>query len=173
MSCEQVQEWIPKVVDREALAWERAAVEEHLAGCAACAELRAELVEIGALVRGPILAAADAADFSGLWPAVSAGIDRELAAARRERVASRGWDALLAPLSRWVAGGLVAAAAAAAVWIAPPAPHLFPADLRVEVSEVEGGADHDVMIYESQDENVTFILVMPKYEADHRRGAPI
>lgn len=165
VSCERVEELIPKVVDREALDWEIEAVEGHLASCASCASLREELVGIGAWVRRDVAAAVEAADFSGVWAAVERGMDRADAEARAERI-RRLFS--FTGLSRLVAAGAVAAAFAWALLLPDRSVHEFSGDNRVEVSSVEGGAGNTVMIYESEDDNVTFIWV---FDETHQERA--
>lgn len=168
MNCDRVIELIPKVVDREALEWETAAVEEHTAGCRECASLRSDLTEIGSLVRAPAQAAVVAADFSGFWTAVSRGIDaaqRDTKPAR-PRVSLFVWPAL----SRLASAAAVAAVLVVALVFAPARQH-FGADNRIEVSSIEGGSDNTVMIFESPDDNVTFIWVLD--EVPDQEKAPI
>ena len=158
-NCQRMEELIPKVVDREALDWEVEAVNAHLSTCASCSELRDGLLAIGGLVRRDIAAAVEKADFSGMWAKIEAGIDRAEAKRDSERVKHLffSWSAV----SRWAATAAVAAAFAWAVLLPPAGLNQFGnADERVEVSSIEGGDDNTVMIYESEEENVTFIWVI-------------
>lgn len=159
MNCERIEEMIGKVVDREALDWEVDAVTAHLPTCANCSELREGMVALGGFVRRDIAAAVDGADFSHLWDKVEAGIDHAAAKHDKERMKRLffSWPAV----TRWVATGAVAAAFAFGVLLPGSPLHDFAgADNRVEVSSIEGGKDNTVMIYESEDDNVTFIWVI-------------
>lgn len=155
-----VEELVPKVVDGEALDWQVEAVDVHLRGCADCTAWRDELVRGGSVLREDARAAVAAADFSGVWAAVSRGMDRADADARVQRIKGGffGWSGF----SRFAAAAAMAAAFAWAMLVPPGhLEHDFArGDNRVEVSSVEGGDDNTVMVYESQDENVTFIWVM-------------
>lgn len=157
-NCQRMEELIPKVVDREALDWEIEAVSSHLSSCASCSELRDGLLAIGGLVRRDIAAAVEKADFSGMWAKVEAGIDRAEAKRDSERMKRFlfSWSAV----SRWAATVAVAAAFAWAVLLPPGAFRSYAADNRIEVSSIEGGTDNTVMIYESAEDNVTFIWVI-------------
>lgn len=159
LNCPRIEELIPKVVDREALDWEVEAVNAHLPTCTSCSELRDGMLAIGGLVRRDIAAAVEQADFSGLWAKIDAGIDR----AETKRDADRmkrlffSWTAV----SRWAATAAVAAAFAWAVLLPSSGLHDFEsADNRIEVSSIEGGKNNAVMIYESEEDNVTFIWVI-------------
>lgn len=153
-----MEELIPKVVDREALDWEVEAVSSHLSSCASCTELRDGLLTIGGLVRRDIATAVDTADFSGMWAKVEAGIDRAEATRDSERMKRLffSWSAV----SRWAATAAVAAAFAWAVLLPSGAFRSYASDNRIEVSSIEGGNDNTVMIYESEEDNVTFIWVI-------------
>lgn len=157
-SCERMEELVPKVVDREALDWEVRAVDAHLASCPSCSVLRTELESIGALVRKDVATAVASADFSRLWRGIEAGMDRadaQHAAERVRRIFS--WTGF----SRFAAATVMAAAFAWAVLLPGRVLHDFHSvDNRVEVSAVEGGEDNTVMIYESHEDNVTFIWVI-------------
>lgn len=170
LQCDRVLELVPKVVDGEGLEWEVQAVADHTATCADCAQLRADLVEIGTLVRAPIRAAVADADFSGMWRAVERGMDRADAERRRERRAatsSSGWAAF----SRFASVAAVAGLAAVALF-QPFADRTHEIrDNRVEISSIEGGENNTVMIYESPDEQVTFIWVID--EVPNEEKAPI
>ena len=156
--CERIEELVPKVVDRQALDWEVEAVQAHLAGCADCAALRDDLVRIGALVRRDVAAAVEAADFSGLWSAVEKGMDRADAEQGAERIRRTFFS--WASVSRFAAAAAVAAAFAWAVLLPGKSVHEYASDNTIEISSVEGGADNTVMIYESDEDNVTFIWVI-------------
>lgn len=159
LNCQRIEELIPKVVDREALDWEIQAVGAHLPTCASCTELRDGLLAIGGFVRRDIAAAVESADFSGLWARVEEGIGRAAAKRDEERMKRLffSWPAV----TRWVATGAVAAAFAFAVLLPGSPLHDFAgADNRIEVSSIEGGAHNTVMIYESEEDNVTFIWVI-------------
>jgi hypothetical protein len=158
-NCQRMEELIPKVVDREALDWEVEAVNAHLSSCASCSELRDGLLAVGGLVRRDIAAAVEKADFSGMWAKVEAGMDRVDAKHDSERMKRLlfSWGAV----SRWAAVAAVAAAFAWAVMLPPGALHDYgSADNRIEVSSIEGGKDNTVMIYESEEDNVTIIWVI-------------
>ena len=160
-NCERMkEELVPRVVDGEALDWQVEAVDVHLRGCADCTAYRDELRQVGTLLRTDVHAAVTASDFSGMWAAVSRGMDRADSDTRVARVRSGlfGWTGF----SRFAAATAMAAALAWAMILPPPSDsHDYAAgDNRVEVSSVEGGDDNTVMVYESQDENVTFIWVM-------------
>ena len=157
LTCQRIEELIPKVVDREALDWESQAVAAHLPTCASCTGLRDGMVELGGVVRRDIAAAVDAADFSGLMTRIDTGIDRAATKRDADRMKSLffSWPAV----TRWVATGAVAAAFTFAV-VLPPARDLASQDNRIEVSSIEGGTDNTVMIYESEEDNVTFIWVI-------------
>lgn len=165
LGCDRIVELVPKVVDRQALEWEVEAVSSHTAGCADCAQLQADLRDIGRLVREPVLAETAAADFSGFWRAVEAGIDREerlvgrATAANAPARSAGGW----AWFSRFAAAAAVAAMLVVGV-TGPSGGSHYEADNRIEVSSIEGGADNTVMIYESPEDNVTFIWVIPDEE---------
>ena len=156
--CERIEELVPKVLDREALDWEIRAVDAHLSSCASCSAIRADLERIGVLVRRDVSAAVASADFSRLWRGVEAGMDRVDAEHRAENVRRLfSWTGF----SRFAAAAAMAAAFAWAVLLPGRVLHDFhSADNRVEVSAVEGGADNTVMIYESDEDNVTFIWVI-------------
>lgn len=157
LTCSQIEERIAKVIDREALDWEIQAVAAHLPTCVSCAEFRDGLAALGGFVRRDIAAAVAKADFSDLMANVDAGIDR--AAAQRDAARLKSLFFSWPAVTRWVATGAVAAAAAFAVLLPGNPLHDFAgADNRVEVSSIEGGADNTVMIYE--DDNVTFIWVI-------------
>ena len=154
MNCERILDFIAKVQDGEALDWERAAVREHVAGCADCAAVQREIAEIGALVRAPIRAAVAEADFSQLWRNVDRGIDR-LAPRRR---------AVPALLGRAFGARLAAAAAFASIGgaaLIAPLARAIPvvADNHVDVKSVEGGDNQTVTVYTNPDDDVTFIWV--------------
>lgn len=157
MSCNKIEELIAKVIDREALDWEADAVKAHLPACASCTELRDGMLALGGLVRKDIAAAVASTDFSGLWNKVDAGITRTAAKADSERLKHLffSWPAV----TRWVATGAVAAATAFA-FLLPPLHDFASQDNRIEVSSIEGGADNTVMIYESEEDNVTYIWVI-------------
>lgn len=157
LSCNKIEELIAKVIDREALDWEVDAVKTHLPTCASCTELRDGMIELGGFVRSDIASAVASADFSGLMAKVDAGIDR--AAAKRDSDRLKGLLFSWPAVTRWVATGAVAAAFAYALFLPPPR-DFATQDNRIEVSSVEGGANNTVMIYESQDDNVTFIWVI-------------
>ena len=158
LECARVEELVAKVVDREALEWEVEAVDAHTSGCASCAALRADLVEIGALVREPVQRAVAAADFSSFWTKVSAGIDA-LPRVRHEkpRVALFSWTMV----TRLAA---VASVAAVAFLVLPEdhSHHFAEAKQKVDVVAIEGGDDNTVMIYETPDDQVTFIWLIPE-----------
>ena len=159
MSCNKIEELIAKVIDREALDWEVDAVKVHLPTCASCTELRDGMLALGGLVRKDIAAAVDSTDFSGLWNKVDAGITRAAATHDAERMKRLffSWPAV----TRWVATGAVAAAFAFAVLLPGSPLHDFAAaDNRIEISSIEGGTNNTVMIYESEEDNVTFIWVI-------------
>ena len=168
LNCERVLELVPKVVDGEGLEWEVQAVADHTASCADCAQLRADLVEIGTLVRTPLRAAVAQADFSQMWRAVERGMDRVDAERRRER-------SVVAPSFGWVAfsrfASVAAVAGIAAVAVFQPFAERQLTDNRVEISSIEGGADNTVMIFESPEEQVTFIWVIDEAPAEEK--API
>lgn len=159
LSHERIEELLPKVVDGEAQDWENEAVRAHLPTCASCTDLRDGMLALGGFVRRDVAAAVESADFSGLWAKVDAGIDRAAAKQDADRLKRLffSWPAV----TRWVATGAVAAAFAFAVVMPGNPLHDFSsADNRIEVSSIEGGADNTVMIYESEEDNVTFIWVI-------------
>ena len=160
MNCERILEFIPKVLDREALDWERAAVDEHVAGCAECAAVKRELTEIGALVRAPVRAAVAEADFSSLWSNIDRGLDR----VEREARASGGRRMAPVLFGRALGARLASAAAFAAIVgaaLLAPLARTVPAiaDNHVDVKSVEGGADQTVTVYTNPDDDVTFIWI--------------
>ena len=159
LSCSKIEELIAKVIDREALDWEVDAVKSHLPTCASCTELRDGMIELGGFVRSDIASAVASTDFSGLMAKIDAGIDRAAAKRDSDRMKSLlfSWPAF----TRWVATGAVAAAFAFAMLMAGNPLHDFEsADNRIEISSIEGGTDNTVMIYESEEDNVTFIWVI-------------
>lgn len=156
LECARVEELVPKVVDRQALEWEVEAVDAHTSTCANCSALRNDLVEIGAFVRAPVKRAVAAVDFSRFWENVSRGIDA-LPKVRHEKPK--------VGLFSWTMATRLAAAASVAV----AALLIFPTDhthhyseskQKVEVVAIEGGDDNTVMIYESPDDEVTFIWLI-------------
>lgn len=170
LQCERVLELVPKVVDGEGLEWEVQAVADHTASCADCSQLRLDLVEIGALVRAPLRAAVAQADFSQMWRAVESGMDRVDAERRRERRVAAplfGW----ATFSRFASVAAVAGLASIAIFQPFADRSRERGDNRVEISSLEGGADNTVMIYESPDDQVTFIWVIDEAPAEEK--API
>lgn len=159
MNCERIHEFIPKMLDGEALDWERDAVSQHTGTCADCAALQAELVEIGLLVRAPVRAAVADADFSSMWMRVERGMDR----ADRDRRASRRAAAPAFFSGAFVArfASLAAAAAIAALAFLGPvarAPAGL-ADNHIDVNSVEAGKNDTVTVYSNPDDDVTFIWV--------------
>ena len=155
MNCERILEFIPKVLDEEALAWEREAVDAHTATCAECNAVRREIIEIGALVRAPIRAAVAEADFSQLWRGIEAGIRRVERASRPARAPGffgAAFGARLASLG-------AAAAIVAAALLAPAVRVTGLADNHVDVKNVEAGKDQTVTVYTNPDDDVTFIWV--------------
>lgn len=170
LQCDRVLELVPKVVDGEGLDWEVQAVADHTASCADCAQLRADLVEIGTLVRAPIRAAVANADFSGMWRAVESGMDRadaERRSARRTAAPSFGWAAF----SRFASVAAVAGLAAVAIYQPFADRTRDLRDNRVEVTSIEGGPNNTIMIYESPEEQVTFIWVLD--DVSNEEKAPI
>lgn len=163
-SHERIEELVVKAADGEALDWEKELVAGHLRGCSSCAELQRGLSDVGVLLRRDVAAAVADADFSGMMSRIDAGIDRAAAERDRERVRRLffSWSAV----SRWGATAAVAAAFAWAVLLPSGAPHDYTgADNRVQVSSVEGGKNNTVMIYESEEDNVTFIWVIEEERA--------
>ena len=159
LSHERIEELVVKAADGEALDWETELVAEHVRGCASCTELRRGLADVGSLLRRDVAAAVASADFSGMMSRIDAGIDRADAKRARERMRHLffSWSAV----SRWGATAAVAAAFAWAVLLPSGALHDYTgADNRVEVSSVEGGKNNTVMVYESEEDNVTFIWVI-------------
>src|SRR5438093_503975 len=115
MNCEQIQEFISKAADGGALDWEREAIASHVPGCATCVEFRDAVAPLGALVRAPILAEVERADFSRLWSSVSKGMNEVDRAARERARESSGAFAFRAIFSRAVAIGALAGLLAFAV----------------------------------------------------------
>ncbi len=154
LECARIEELVPKVVDRAALDWEVEAVDAHTATCASCSALRADLVEIGVFVRGPVKRAISTTDFSRLWANVSRGIDA-LPTLRHEKKTT--------PFFSWTMATRLAAAASVAVFALLVLPedhshHFAESTQKVDVVAIEGGDDNTVMIYESQDATQTTII---------------
>lgn len=156
---ERIEELVVKAADGEALDWEKDAVAAHLPGCESCRELQSALHAMGGVIRRDVAAAVERADFSGFMARVDAGIDRAETQRDRERLRRLffSWGAV----TRWGATAAVAAAFAWAVLLPSGPLHDFAGnDNRIEVSSIEGGANNTVMIYESEEDNVTFIWVI-------------
>lgn len=165
LECARVEELVPKVVDREALEWEIEAVDAHTATCSSCSTLRSDLVEIGAFVRAPVARAVESADFGKLWANVSRGIDA-LPKVRHEKRS--------VPFFSWTMLTRLAAAAsvAAVAFVVLPedhSHHYAESKQKVEVVAIEGGDDNTVMIYETPDDEVTFIWVIPETASEEKQ----
>ena len=158
MNCERIQEYLSHAADGRTADWEREAIDAHVPGCAECAAFRDALAPMGAALRAETRAAVNAADFSALWDAIAAGIDRanHAPAPARVRVRVRVTRTFWA---RFASAGAIAAILAFAMY-APAAPLTRGgvADNHVDVKSVEGGKDSTVTV-DNDDDGVTVIWV--------------
>jgi anti-sigma factor RsiW len=136
-SCDWTRGRLARLLDGELPADERARAEAHLAGCAACRAARESLERVDATLRDAPAADDDARSFAALQAAIRRRYDLETAARLREDERAAGRTApmtpeevasaplgrgvrrapaarrsLAAPLWRWLAVGVPAAAAA-------------------------------------------------------------
>jgi anti-sigma factor RsiW len=111
MTCGDVAQLLDAFVDAELPAPMLLAVARHAGACPSCDIAVRELTELREVVERSSQEDAAALDLSGIWPAVSEGIDRI--------DARRAWMRRLRSAPAW--GLALAAAASAVIWFRTPA----------------------------------------------------
>jgi anti-sigma factor RsiW len=168
VTCLTMSDRLQQYMDSELPPAERAEVDAHLAGCAACREASASLERLGALLRRELADPRAAFATAGLWRAIEARLDPPV---EGRAGAPDGARALSGPeASGWSRASsrrrprslLAAAAAAAALAIAVPlAVRWFatPADEAAEVASVESGEEASVVLLTGDSSQAPIIWV--------------
>jgi predicted anti-sigma-YlaC factor YlaD len=124
MKCSAVQPLLSAAHDGALAEQERLAVEQHLAGCAACRQLAAEMVSVSEAYRADA-ARVSVPDADEEWRLLQARLNAPTRASRRR----------VAPVVAWIGLPLAAAAAVAFTFFAERAPVAAPLATQVAATE--------------------------------------
>ncbi len=154
-SCSAISNLLERYFDQEVTDEEKSLVETHLLDCQACQEVLRPMEELRNLVRAPVEEAAQKEDFQWVWQKIERGI--------RLEEKPTFWETLqawlqISPLFRrkvWIP-----AAVAVAIILIVTIPMFFKKNsslLDKSVIEYVESQTHNVMIYESENKQVTVI----------------
>ena len=109
MTCDDVEELLDAFVDSELPPPRLLEVARHAAGCTTCETAMRQLETLRRTLAETVLADVAALDLSGVWPRVSAEVQRTKA--------RRMWQRRVRRLPAW--GAVLAVAASAVFWLVP------------------------------------------------------
>ena len=164
-SCSSISELLERYFDQEVTSEERSHVEGHLADCRTCRAALTAMEGLKYLIKAPVEEADQKESFPWVWQKIERKIQLKEKPSWRETV--RRWIDVT-PMRRkrvWVP----AAAVVTAVFLAL-APSFFmkvPSSPDSSVVEYVESQNYNVMVYESEKENVTVIWL---FEGPQKEG---
>ena len=163
-SCSSISKLLEKYFDRETTAEEGSLVQEHLRHCSDCQAQLKSLEELRATLRSPVEEAVQQETFAWVWQKIEREIQERPKPSWRESIGA--WLGLLFPIRRRV---WVPAVAAALLIIAIGSPLLFkepPSQTELSIVEYVQSDTNNVMVFESERENVAIIWLFEATEGD-------
>ncbi len=164
-NCSNVSRLLGKYFDQEATAQERSLVEKHLPTCSACGESLKSMEKLRDAIKIPIEDTVQKENLEWVWPKIQRGIEAYQKPSWWEALLSQ--VDLLSFLRRRV---WIPAVAAILILIVAAFPFFlkkFSSPPGSSVVEYVESQDYNVMVYESEQGNVTVIWVLdgPEQEA--------
>jgi anti-sigma factor RsiW len=163
-SCSSISRLLEKYFDRETTSDEGILVQDHLRKCAACQTQLKSMEELRATLRTPVDEAVQKETFAWVWQKVEREIQDRPKPSWRESI--RAWFGLSFPFRRRV---WIPAVAAALLIIAIGSPLLFketPSQTELSIVEYVQSDTNNVMVFESEKENVAIIWLFEGAEGD-------
>ncbi len=163
-SCSSISRLLEKYFDRETTSDEGNLVQDHLRQCAACQTQLKSMEELRATLRTPVDEAVQKETFAWVWQKVEQEIQDRAKPSWRESI--RAWFGLSFPFRRRV---WIPAVAAALLIIAIGSPLLFketPSQTELSIVEYVQSDTNNVMVFESEKENVAIIWLFEGPEGD-------
>jgi anti-sigma factor RsiW len=163
-SCFSISKVLEKYFDRETTADEGILVQDHLRQCAACQVQLKSMEELRTALRSPVDEAVKEETFAWVWQKIEREIQDRAKPSWRESI--RAWFGLSFPIRRRV---WIPAVAAALLIIAIGSPLLFketPSQTELSIVEYVQSDTHNVMVFESEKENVAIIWLFEGTEGE-------
>jgi anti-sigma factor RsiW len=163
-SCSSISKLLEKYFDRETTADERVLVQDHLQKCTACQAQLKSMEELRTTLRTPVDEAVQKETFAWVWQKIEREIQDRAKPSWRESI--RAWFGFSFPFRRRV---WIPAVAAALLIIAIGSPLLFketPSQTEVSIVEYVQSDTNNVMVFESERENVAIIWLFEGTEGE-------
>jgi len=163
-SCSSISKLLEKYFDRETTTDEGNLVQEHLRQCAACQAQLKSMEELRATLRSPVDEAVKEETFAWMWQKIEREIQTRGKPSWQESI--RTWLGLSFPFRRRV---WIPAVAAALLIVAIGSPLLFketPSQTELSIVEYVQSDTHNVMVFESERENVAIIWLFEGTEGE-------
>jgi anti-sigma factor RsiW len=163
-SCSSISRLLEKYFDRETTSDEGILVQDHLRQCAACQAQLKSMEELRTTLRTPVDEAVQKETFAWVWQKVEREIQDRPKPSWQESI--RAWFGLSFPFRRRV---WIPAVAAALLIIAIGSPLLFketPSQTELSIVEYVQSDTNNVMVFESEKENVAIIWLFEGTEGD-------
>ena len=163
-SCSSISKLLEKYFDRETTADEGILVQDHVRQCAACRAQLKSMEELRAALRSPVDKAVKEETFAWVWQKIEREIQTRKKPAWRESI--QAWLGLSFPFRRRV---WIPAVAAALFIVAIGSPLLFketPSQTELSIVEYVQSDTNNVMVFESERENVAIIWLFEATEGD-------
>ena len=162
--CSSISRLLERYFDRETTADEEILVQEHLRQCATCQAQLKFMEQLRTTLRTPVDEAVNEETFAWVWQKVEREIQDRPKPSWRESI--RAWFGLSFPFRRRV---WIPAVAAALLIIAIGSPLLFketPSQPELSIVEYVQSDTNNVMVFESEKENVAIIWLFEGAEGD-------
>jgi anti-sigma factor RsiW len=163
-SCSSISRLLEKYFDRETTGDEGILVQDHLRQCAACQAQLKSMEELRATLRAPVDEAVQKETFAWVWQKIEREIQDRAKPSWRESI--RAWFGLSFPFRRRV---WIPAVAAALLIVAIGSPLFFketPSQTELSIVEYVQSDTNNVMVFESERENVAIIWLFEGAEGD-------